>query len=179
MYINTTTNAYPVSEAAIKQQYPNTSFPVPFVAPEEYEWVFPAPQPSFDGNTQAVREITPIKIGQQWQQQWEVYALDPQTVEQNRIEEKQRIENEIVVNAQKRLDVFAQTRGYDNVLSLCTYATSGNQKFAVEGQYGVQMRDETWLKVYDVFAEVESGVRTLPSGYAEIEPELPPLTWPN
>lgn len=34
MYINKNTNQYPVTEADIRAEYVNTSFPVPFVAPE-------------------------------------------------------------------------------------------------------------------------------------------------
>lgn len=84
-----------------------------------------------------------------------------------------------IVNAtQQRLDDFARTRNYDGILSLCTYATSTNTAFSAEGQYGVQARDATWVKLYEILAEVESGVRPIPSGYAEIESELPVLAWP-
>lgn len=91
----------------------------------------------------------------------------------------ERLMQSIVDATQQRLDDFARTRNYDGILSLCTYATSANPKFKQEGLYGVEVRDSTWAKLYEILAEVESGVRPIPSGYAEIESELPQLAWPN
>ena len=80
--------------------------------------------------------------------------------------------------AQKRLDDFARTRNYDGILSLCTYATSVIPKFKLEGQYGVEVRDATWAKLYTILTEVEAGVRPVPGSFSDIEPELPALAWP-
>lgn len=89
-----------------------------------------------------------------------------------------RIQTEIVTATQQRLDDFARTRNYDGILSLCTYATSTVPKFQAEGQYGVTARDATWAKLYAMLSEVEAGTRPVPTGFADIEPELPALTWP-
>jgi hypothetical protein len=78
---------------------------------------------------------------------------------------------------QARLDDFAHTRGYDGILSACTYATSTVPKFAAEGQYCVQARDVTWAKCYDVLQEVRSGQQPMPT-WQDLEAELPPLGWP-
>ncbi len=91
----------------------------------------------------------------------------------------EEVQAAIVVATQRRLDDFARTRNYDGILSLCTYATSTNAKFQAEGQYGVEARDATWAKLYEILAEVEAGTRPVPTGYAEIEPELPALVWPQ
>jgi hypothetical protein len=48
---------------------------------------------------------------------------------------------------QTRLDLLAQSWGYDNILSLCSYATSKVARFAAEGQVGVDWRDQTWAAV--------------------------------
>lgn len=90
----------------------------------------------------------------------------------------ERIQASIVAATQQRLDDFAKTRGYDSILSACTYATSTVPKFATEGQYCVIQRDATWATLYAMLAEVEAGTRPMPSGYADIEAELPALTWP-
>jgi len=89
------------------------------------------------------------------------------------------VQERIVSQTQQRLDEFARTRNYDGILSLCTYATSSNVKFQAEGLYGVDLRDATWSKLYEILAEVESGVRPVPSAYSDIEGELPALVWPN
>jgi hypothetical protein len=78
---------------------------------------------------------------------------------------------------QARLDDFARTRGYDGILSACSYASSTNAKFSAEGQYCVSARDKTWAKCYAIMAEVESGKRQMPT-LGEIMAELPVLSWP-
>lgn len=87
--------------------------------------------------------------------------------------------NAIVQAAQRRLDDFAKTRNYDGILSLCTYATSAVPKFRIEGQYGVESRDATWAKLYEIMAEVEAGVRPMPAGFNDVADLLPTLFWPE
>ena len=79
---------------------------------------------------------------------------------------------------QARLDRFAGTRGYDGILSACSYASSTNAKFQAEGQYCVSARDETWAACYAIMAEIEAGVRAIPS-LEELLAELPVLEWPS
>lgn len=85
---------------------------------------------------------------------------------------------DITSATQARLDTFARTRNYDGILSACTYATSTHPKFAAEGQYCVTARDDTWSALYVIMAEVEAGARPMPTGYPDIEPDLPVLVWP-
>lgn len=90
MYINTTTGQYPVSEAAIRAAHPDTSFPTPFVAPDDYALVFPTPQPAYDAITQSVRETAPaLSVKGEYEQQWEVVALPPEQAEVNRAAARQ------------------------------------------------------------------------------------------
>jgi len=91
----------------------------------------------------------------------------------------EEIYTDIVNATQKRLDDFAKTRNYDGILSACTYATSSIQKFKTEGEYCVQIRDATWVELYQILEEVQTQVRPIPSGFSEIESELPILEWPN
>ena len=79
---------------------------------------------------------------------------------------------------QSTLDKKAQERGYDSILSLCTYATSTAAKFSDEGQAGVSWRDEVWAKGYSILADVESGARAIPTE-AELLSELPNFVWPG
>ena len=89
------------------------------------------------------------------------------------------LQAEIVASTQGRLDVFARTRNYDGILSACTYATSTVPKFAAEGQYCVTARDATWAALYQFMADVQGGTRPMPEGYADVEPLLPTLAWPE
>jgi hypothetical protein len=92
---------------------------------------------------------------------------------------REEIKKNIVDSTQDRLDKFAQTRKYDGILSACTYATSTVEKFRIEGQYCVEVRDATWIKLYEVLNDVESGVRPMPTDYSDIVSELPELRWPE
>lgn len=197
MYINTSTNQYPLSERDIRAAFPNTSFPVPFQPPEEYAVVFPAPQPAYDPVIRVVREAPPEFVAAKgiWEQRWEVVPrfveyTDEQGVTHTVAEQEaaaiaadqqakaQVVMGQIVDAVQKRLDDFAASRNYTGILSACTYATSPTPRFAAEGQYCVMQRDATWAKCYEMLAEVQAGTRPVPGGYADIEAELPALEWP-
>ena len=91
----------------------------------------------------------------------------------------EEIQNEIVNKVQERLDNFARTKNYDDILSACTYATSSIVKFKVEGQYCVDSRDKTWGALYQILAEVQNGTRPIPESYEDIEKDLPVLDWPS
>jgi hypothetical protein len=79
---------------------------------------------------------------------------------------------------QQRLDDFARTRNYDNIMSAATYATSTVPKFAAEGQYAVAARDATWAKGYEILGAVLAGERPMPT-LDEVMAELPALAWPE
>lgn len=79
---------------------------------------------------------------------------------------------------QSTLDEKAKERNYDNILSLCTYATSPTIKFANEGKAAVQWRDEVWSTGYSILADVEAGIRAIPTE-AELIAELPTFVWPT
>jgi hypothetical protein len=91
----------------------------------------------------------------------------------------EQIQASFVAAIQQRMDEFARTRGYDGILSACTYAASSIPKFRVEGQYCVDARDATWSAAYAILAEVMSGDRQIPSSIESIENDLPPLAWPQ
>lgn len=122
---------------------------------------------------EVVEESTPVLSNGVWTQTWSVRNGTPEELAIVQAD----ILSAIVEATQARLDAFARTRNYDGILSLCTYATSPTPKFAIEGQCGVEARDATWAKLYDILAEVQAGTRPMPTGFADVEPELPPLVW--
>lgn len=79
---------------------------------------------------------------------------------------------------QAHLDAEAQTRRYDGIMSLCTYATSPSPKFRAEGEAGVTWRDSVWSYATNVWAEVALGTRPEPT-IDELIAELPTMVWPT
>lgn len=178
MYINTSTNQYPVSESEIRAAHPNTSFPLPFNPPDGYAWVFPSPQPAYDSASQGARKVAPQLISGRYYEAWELFDLPPNVVAANQAAKVQALKASIVAATQDRLNVFAQGRGYDDIKSASDYAGCVVPKFAAEGAYCRDARALTWQRLYDLLAEVEAGTRPMPSSFADIEQELPALVWP-
>lgn len=80
MYINTQTLDV-LSEQEIRALNPNTSYPVPFVEPEGYAYVFPSPQPLHDPVTQRVQQIAPVLTNKgHWEQRWLIIDKTPQLI---------------------------------------------------------------------------------------------------
>lgn len=89
------------------------------------------------------------------------------------------VELSLTHSVQKRLDSFAQTRKYTDILSACSYVNSSVQEFQIEGQYCVQVRDQTWIKLNEIIEEIRNEIRPLSITYSDIESELPVLVWPS
>jgi hypothetical protein len=77
-----------------------------------------------------------------------------------------------------RLDAFAQARGYDNIVSLCNYATSSHPRFKADADLGVLARDQQWGASLQIKQDVLAGLRPMPT-FEEVMAELPSLpAWP-
>lgn len=180
MFIHIPTQQYPLTERDIRAATPSTSYSNVFQAPPDYAWVFPTPQPSFDATTHAARELPPVPTETgAWEQRWEIYQLLPAQAEVNQAEQAKALARTLAQQTQLRLDAFAQAKGYDDILSACTYAASAVPKFKAEGLLCAQQRDATWSALYQILADVAAGLRPSPAGLTDIEAELPALTWPD
>lgn len=85
---------------------------------------------------------------------------------------------QIFTNAlQLYLDQSAQERRYDNILSLCTYATDPDPKLSAEGQAGVLFRSKVWRYGFSLEEGVLSGEKEMPS-IEELISNAPKLEWP-
>ena len=79
------------------------------------------------------------------------------------LEELQAKEAKLVeTTIQKILDDSSISRGYDNIVSECSYATSTGA-FGTEAQKTVNWRDAVWTYVFTVQADVMAGTMPKPT----------------
>lgn len=170
----------PIVEDNFRYLYPNIVFPLIFtnaiVEPLGYA-MYDFSQIPECGVYQKVIEAKPAKNEYGiWRQQWQVVDLEGQELIDKQTAEAEKLKQEIIRATQKRLDDFARIRDYDSILSACTYAASTNATFAAEGQRAVRLRDDTWQALYNILGQIETQVRVV-NGYADVEGDLPALTW--
>lgn len=155
--------------ANLRADFPNTSFPADLSTadlPCGYAWAHQTDAPEC-GQFERVERAQPVMVDGKLVQQWRVVPFAPEEIQQH------------LVNAiQRHLDDTAQSRAYDGILSLCTYATSPSQRFAAEGQAGVEWRDSCWTAGYQILAECQAGTREIPTP-EELIAELPVMVWPE
>lgn len=81
--------------------------------------------------------------------------------------------------AQKHMDAVAKTKGYDNLLSVVTYADEPTvPTFQAEGIAFRAWRSQVWAYCYEQLAKVLKGERAAPTS-EELIAELPVLTLPQ
>jgi hypothetical protein len=75
-------------------------------------------------------------------------------------------------------DTIARQREYDSLLTIDTYKGSNVPKWAAEHAAYFTWRDQCWLVVYQILADVQAGLRPVPTPDQVIS-ELPILVWPS
>jgi len=182
MYVlapNQTVEKYPYSIGELRKDNPQVSFPKNPSNEMLASWnVFPVVSTgaTYDSATQVAEQSGCVYNADRtrWETSWTIRDKTAEEI----AADQQRVQDQIVQATQARLDDFAATKNYDGILSACTYATSPTATFAAEGQYCVAQRDAIWAKLYEILGEVQAGTRPMPTGYADIEAELPVLEWP-
>ena len=96
---------------------------------------------------------------------------EPEYTEQELIEQTKQM---ALTAVQNMLDNAAKAKGYDSILSACTYAAYPNP-FQAEGQEFVAWRGAVWAKCYEILGEVEAGTRPVPT-VSELLAELAATT---
>jgi hypothetical protein len=81
------------------------------------------------------------------------------------------------IAVQSHLDATAQSRQYDNALSLSTYVTSTIEAWRAEAEAFVSWRDAVWSHALAELAKVMAGERPQPT-IEDFIAELPGLAWP-
>lgn len=82
-----------------------------------------------------------------------------------------------VAAIQAELDRRAQAKGYDSILSACSYAAPEGVPFQTEGAAFLKWRSDVWAQAYAVLAEVQAGTKPLPTPEQAVA-SMPPLVLP-
>ena len=106
----------------------------------------------------------------------ELFVIPPYVPSEDEI--KAQIQAELTQAVQNWMDGVAQTRGYDNIHTACSYVNSTDEIFAAEGAACLAWRDTVWRTCYNILDEVLAGNRGIPTK-EELLTELPKLTWPD
>ena len=70
------------------------------------------------------------------------------------------------------LDACARAKGYDSILSVCSYDTSKNLRFSADGIAYRDWRDAVWSYCYQALTDASAGTRPAPTVQALLA-ELP------
>jgi hypothetical protein len=181
-----------LSEAEIRSNNPSTLFGSPFRS-DEYPPLFSTPMPVFDPTSEVVVRGPNKKIDGNWYRTWTVKSLSIEQQQAEMARATEEFKQMVINNVQQRLDEFVQTANYDSVNSISKYQNISDEeiasldqvtgamvaKFRAEARYMSLMTAVTWAKLYTILAEVQAGKRPAPTTFAEIEDELPTLSWPT
>jgi len=84
------------------------------------------------------------------------------TAERKAADALERAKVQLEQAVQAHLDATARARGYDNILSACSYASAPNM-FQKESQAFIEWRADCWTKAFQVQQEVAEGLRPVPT----------------
>jgi hypothetical protein len=133
------------------------------------EWV---DRPTINPKQERCQMAPPVQVNGVWKTNWVVTPI-PQE------EQAAALKAEMVQAIQDHLDAFARTRDYDDIKSACGYAGCSVPKYDIEGTYARDKRAETWFVGLQILADVQGGLRPMPTSFDQIKPELPQLVWPE
>lgn len=109
-----------------------------------------------------------------------VYTVQVEALPQERIVEMKAQKRETAIRSltqavQYHLDKQAQEKGYDTILSACSYVYSDNPTFQAEAQACIIWRDAVWEAVFDVISKTPEEA-DLPDTVKVLE-GLPTIAW--
>lgn len=87
-------------------------------------------------------------------------------------------ESDYTAAIKQRLRDVAIGRGYDDEITLMTYAMSNETSWRAEAEAFAQWRDSVWASVFAIYADVQSGARQQPT-VEELINEIPQISWPT
>ena len=161
----------------LRKEYSHISFPptpnIEFLKTLNiYPLVYPENKPDITYKQKLVESIPINKEGQfiEWGIEWIVVEAS----EQEQLDALNHIKMEIGFYLNDLLDRYAANKGYDGILSLCSYSDSQYEPFRLEAQEGIRVRDVTWKKAIEFIETLQKEERVF-NGVSDIDPLIPDL----
>lgn len=178
MYINLTTKQYPIIQAQIAAEFPNSSLP-PVLSDAQarvlgYADVQLVQQPTYDPTAEKVVELPPAEINNVYVQQWTVVPLTSEELTLVLSEKIQAIDAMLT----NHLDTVARTKKYDNRIT-CMVRAGFAGPFQAEGIAFATWCDSCNAMAYQLLQEIQAGTRALPGDPRELLLLLPEMVWPE
>lgn len=155
--------------------FPNTSFSSNGPSPEfmaENNCLGVTVFKPHDRETQKLQSCTPyIEADQVFTV--EVVALSDDEIAANQEAAFAKAVKASIDAVQAHLDSAAQSKGYDNITSACSYAAAPNV-FQAEGISFLTWRADVWSACHAMLADVQAGTRPMPTP-GEIIADLPEI----
>jgi hypothetical protein len=168
-----------VTEVATAQQlFPTTSFPEE--GPNQ-EFLDEVGAMKVDNNLTVTNQqklvTVPAYIDGTVVRTVQVEAKTPEELAAETAARTKKVISGFQTEAGRRLDVFAQERGYGSIISVCTYDSSSVPRYAADALVARTLRDQWWTALNIIMANVIAGNRPVPSSFEDFEAELPELKW--
>lgn len=165
--------------ASLFHFYPNTSFDAlgpssDFVQQEQIYFI--DNNLVFDPASQKLVPTNPYLDGQ-IVRTMVVAALSTEELATMNQRKSGQVIDDLKIEATRRLDEFAKSRGYDNITSVASYANSTDPDYLAEANRAIYLRDRWWRILTTLMNEVLSGARPIPESFDVLAAELPALTW--
>lgn len=90
-----------------------------------------------------------------------------------------KLQNEVILAVQTRLDEVAQAHGYDNIFTACTYAGDTHPIYGPEGDAAKAWRSACWSYCLQLLSDIRAGKVPKPANAEEVVRQLPPHNWPQ
>jgi hypothetical protein len=112
--------------------------------------------------TTASRIIVNAKTGQSYTETYEIPDPTPEELAAAKVKETEEIVKRLTNAVQAHMEDVARSKGYDNLMSACSYAAVANA-FQAESQKFIEWRANCWMVCHHVLAEAEAGNIAVPS----------------
>lgn len=77
------------------------------------------------------------------------------------------------------LDSVVQAKGYDNIVSCASYASSSDDTFRAEAQAAIAWRDAVYRRGYEILADIPAAGVTTPDEVMALLPQPTEFGWPT